>query len=157
MPCIPDPGLEGTLSGGVYIFRCHLFLFYTCSLFNSRAMIPFRSPLQNRRALSSSVHVHGQILWHRSWPQAPACSYSIPSFCSTDPKCCAMKAPLAAVTKLSFYSWKTTNSPTPWQGDMSHTKKFKSVLCGSSQLTEPAAEWTQPVLPRPWLPPGCGP
>lgn len=65
-----------------------------------------------------------------------ACSYSIPLACRADPECCATRTPLAVMAKLDLYSWKNTHSPTPWQGDMSHTKKLRSGLTGSRLSTQ---------------------
>lgn len=97
----------------------------------SRAIIPFRFPLQSGpRGLSGLVHMH---CMDTGW-EPFACSYSFPRACSTDPEYYATRTSLAVMAKL--YLPGRTHSLTPWQGDMSHIKKLVSGLCVSTQSTQ---------------------
>lgn len=99
----------------------------------SRAIIPFRFPLQSGpRGLSGLVHMH---CMDTGW-EPFACSYSIPRACSTDPEYYATRTSLAVMAKLSLSSWKNTLTDTLARGYVPHKETCIWALCEQPVHTE---------------------
>jgi len=151
-----EHGLEGKLSDSVYIVKYPLSLFYTCSLFNSRALTTFRSLLQTDK-ISVKLGASAWVNLLTSPLAASPCLFLLHTISPQDrPQVLCYKSTTGSGDK-AFFLFLENHTLTHTLARRCVPHKVKSGLCGSSQPTQPVAGWTQPVSPRPWLSLGCGP